>query len=81
VRFTLVNVTYKTLAVKTIVFLIPWSLALFLIHRYYPDLVNMERIVSSTFSNTIAFLVAYILTMVGFRYSHRDNKKESKDEP
>lgn len=35
----------------------------------------MNRIVSNIFSNSIVFLIGYILTVIGFRYSSKDDKE------
>lgn len=68
----------RHLLLKIAAFLVPWCLSLYFVNRYYPELIDWPKLVTSTYANTFAFLVAYILTMVGFRYS---SKKENKNEP
>ena len=70
-NFRLKTISLKHLLIKTIVFLIPWCGSLFLVNIYKPDLIDWTKLITNTYSNTLAFLVAYILTMIGFRYSNR----------
>ena len=73
------RVSYKTLAIKSIIFMIPWTISLFLVGYFWPHLIETEKIVTNIFSNSLVFLLGYILTVIGFRYSSKDEKKVGHD--
>jgi hypothetical protein len=79
-KFFFSKVSYKTLAIKSVVFMIPWTIALFAVNYFWPHLIESEKIVTNIFSNSIVFLLGYILTMIGFRYSSKDEKKVVQDD-
>jgi hypothetical protein len=60
--------------------MIPWTIALFTVNYFWPHLIEVEKIVTNIFSNSLVFLLGYILTVIGFRYSSRDEKKVTHDE-
>ena len=68
------NISLKTLTLRTTVFLSVWGGSLYVVNEVRPDLIDWEKLVTSTYANTLAFLVAYILTIVGFRYSSDEDK-------
>jgi hypothetical protein len=68
------NISLKTLTLKTTIFLSIWGSSLYMVSEVRPDLIDWEKLVTSTYANTLAFLVAYILTVVGFRYSSNEEK-------
>lgn len=70
-NFKLKTISLKYLLIKTVAFLIPWCGSIYLVNMFRPDLIDWPKLVTNTYSNTLAFLVAYILTMVGFRYSRK----------
>ncbi len=74
-NFKLKTIGLRFLLLKTAIFLIPWCGSLYAIHHYYPEFIDWPKLVTSTYANTLAFLVAYILTMVGFRYSSKKDDK------
>jgi hypothetical protein len=69
IKFKTIGIRY--LLIKIVLFLSVWSGSLYLIDKEYPDLIDWSKLVTSTYANTLAFLVAYILTVVGFRYSSK----------
>ena len=70
-KLLLPAVSYKTLLIKSVVFIIPWTIALLVVKSFWPELIELPKIVTNIFSNSIVFLLGYILTMIGFRYSER----------
>lgn len=66
------NISLKTLMLRTTIFLSIWSGSLYVVSEVRPDLIDWEKLVTSTYANTLAFLVAYILTIIGFRYSNNE---------
>jgi hypothetical protein len=74
------QVSYKTLTVKSIIFMIPWTISLFVVNHFWPHLIEVEKIVTNIFSNSLVFLLGYILTVIGFRYSSKDEKKVTNEE-
>ena len=67
--------SYKTLFFKSVIFMVPWTLALWAVNLFWPHLIEPEKIVTNMFSNSLVFLLGYILTMIGFRYSSKDEKR------
>jgi hypothetical protein len=65
------SMTFRTLVVKAIMFLVPWCLSLFAILHFYPNLIDVSKLITTIFSNTLVFLIIYILTVVGFQYSDK----------
>lgn len=77
-RTVLKLLSIKILLAKIAAFLIPWSLALWAVVVYSPWLIDWTKLVTTVFSNSLVFLLAYILTVLGFRYSSKEHKKDDK---
>lgn len=71
----ILSFSIKALALKSLAFLILWSVALYSIFTWRPDLIEWPKLVTNTFANMFAFWLGYILTILGFRYSRKDRKK------
>jgi hypothetical protein len=72
----MVKITFKTLIAKSICFLIPWSALFYFILKYYPEYIDLNRLVSNIMSNTLVFYICYVLTVAGFQYSAREDKSD-----
>lgn len=68
------KIGFKTLTVKSLIFMAIWTLALFVVEAIDPELMDWERFTTAMFSNTLTFLIGYILTVVGYRYSKKDKR-------
>jgi hypothetical protein len=73
-------VSLKSLFFKSVAFMIPWTIALAVVNHGWPHLIETEKIVTNIFSNSLVFLLGYILTMIGFRYTSKDEKRKREDE-
>lgn len=68
------GITLKSLLFKTFIFLLIWGGSLYAVCFYSPHIIDWEKFATTIFANTLTFLVAYILTIVGFRYSSNEEK-------
>lgn len=75
-RRIIVNMTFKTILAKSIGFLIPWSIIFLLLLKFYPEFIDMNKLITNIMSNTFVFYICYVLTVIGFQYSSKDSKNE-----
>lgn len=73
-RRIVVNITLRMILMKSVIFLVPWCILLAVVMNYNPGLVDMEKLVTNLFSNTLCFFICYVLAIVGFQYSSRNDK-------
>lgn len=63
------NFTIKLIIKKTFLFMVPWAIAFGFTLSHYPELIDMNRVVSNIFSNTLVFFMGYVLAVFGFQYT------------
>lgn len=69
------KIKFKSLVIKSSIFLLIWLTALILIELLNPNLIDWTKFVTAMMANTLTFLVAYVLTVIGYRYNKSDRNK------
>jgi uncharacterized membrane protein len=62
--------------VKILIFLAIWASILLTVNHYKPNVIEWPKLVTNIFSNTLVFMIAYVLTVLGYRYTKSDKKEK-----
>jgi uncharacterized BrkB/YihY/UPF0761 family membrane protein len=64
--------------VKILIFLLLWASTLVAVSHHRPELIDWPKLVTNIFSNTLVFMIAYVLTVLGYRYTKNEKRKKKE---